>query len=160
MTAIDAHETRPRLTLARDEDVTAAAQALASGTAVAHGFGNFYGVTASPAREVVERINLMKGRPRDQVGSAVTTPLRIARLFAWERLPQGLTPATVLDLIEHLLDLGPFGFRGPAAPHVPDHLASFDGAVRTTQIISPGARCPSNTFLRRAMERTGTEFLY
>jgi tRNA A37 threonylcarbamoyladenosine synthetase subunit TsaC/SUA5/YrdC len=149
-----------RLTLERAGDVEFAARALADGAAVAHGFGNFYGVTASAEREVVERINVMKGRPRDQVGSAVTTPLRIPRLFAWDALPHALTAAAVLGLMDHLLDLGPFGFRGPAALHVPDQLASFDGAVRTTQIISPGARCPSNAFLRRAMELTRTEFLY
>lgn len=149
-----------RLSLQRPEAVAAAARALARGAAVAHGFGNFYAITASPAPSVVERINVMKGRPRDQVGSVVTTPVRVARLFDWENLPLGLSAAQVFDLMDRLFELGPFGFRGPAADHVHEHLTSMDGGVRTTQVIAPGARCPSNTFLARAMELTGTEYLY
>lgn len=149
-----------RLTLARPEYAAAAARALARGAAVAHGFGNFYAITASPAPSVVERINLMKGRPRDQVGSIVTTPVRMARLFDWDRLPLGISAAQVFDLMDALFELGPFGFRGPAAAHVHAHLTSVDDDVRTTQVIAPGARCPSNAFLARAMELTGTEYLY
>lgn len=148
------------LTLQRPEAIDAAAKALARGAAVAHGFGNFYAITASPAPSVVERINVMKGRPRDQVGSVVTTPSRMARLFDWERLPLGISPAQVFDLMDTLFDLGPFGFRGPAASHVHTHLTSMDRDVRTTQVIAPGTRCPSNAFLTRAMALTGTEYLY
>jgi tRNA A37 threonylcarbamoyladenosine synthetase subunit TsaC/SUA5/YrdC len=150
----------PQLTLAQAQDISSAATALASGLAVGHGFGNFYAITSSPAPAVVAWVNRLKGRPPDQVGSAVTSPLRMSRLFAWEALPCGLTPAAVFDLMEHLLALGPFGFRGPAADHVPDHLVSSDGAVRTVQLISPGSRCPSNAFLQEAMRQTGTEFLH
>ncbi len=149
-----------RLTLARPECADVAARALARGAAIAHGFGNFYAITASPAPSVVERINLMKGRPRDQVGSVVTTPVRVARLFDWDRLPLGISTARVFDLMDRLFELGPFGFRGPAAPHVHSHLTTLDGDVRTTQVIAPGTRCPSNAFLARAMELTGTEYLY
>jgi len=149
-----------RLSLACEQDIATAARALADGAAVAHGFGNFYALSSSPAPEVVAWVNRVKGRPPDQIGSVVTTPLRLPRLFDWEALPAGLTPARVFDLMEHLLALGPFGFRGPAAAHVPDHLTGRDGARRTLQLIAPGSRCPSNAFLQAAMLRTGTEFLH
>jgi tRNA A37 threonylcarbamoyladenosine synthetase subunit TsaC/SUA5/YrdC len=149
-----------RLTLGDPEALAYAADRLAAGDAVAHGFGNFYAITARPEREVVEGINALKGRPLTQVGSVLTTPFRAARLFDWSQLPDGLTPARVFDLMDRLFALGPFGFRGPAAAHVPDHLTSFDGDARTTQLIAPGARCPSIAFLARAMERTGSELLY
>ncbi len=137
-----------------------AAERLAAGDTIAHGFGNFYAITARPDREVVEGINAMKGRPRAQVGSVLTTPFRAARIFDWEKLPDGLTAARVFDLMERLFALGPFGFRGPAAAHLPEHLTSLDGEARTTQLIAPGSRCPSNAFLSLAMQRSGTEFLY
>lgn len=149
-----------RLSLACEQDIATAARALAGGAAVAHGFGNFYAISSSPAPEVVAWVNRLKGRPPDQVGSAVTTALRMPRLFDWQALPAGLTPARVFDLMEHLLALGPFGFRGPAAAHVPDHLTGRDGALRTLQLIAPGSRCPSNAFLQEAMRCTGTEYLH
>ena len=43
-------------------------------------------------RDVVVRINRMKGRPDAQVGSVTTTPVRIPMLFDWSKLPAGLTP--------------------------------------------------------------------
>jgi tRNA A37 threonylcarbamoyladenosine synthetase subunit TsaC/SUA5/YrdC len=162
MTTSDEGVEAPRagLTLGDPTAVAYAAERLAAGDTIAHGFGNFYAITARPEREVVEGINAMKGRPRGQVGSVLTTPVRAARLFDWAKLPDGLTAARVFDLMDRLFALGPFGFRGPAAAHVPDHLTSFDGEGRTTQLIAPGSRCPSNAFLARAMERSGTEFLY
>lgn len=42
--------------------------------------------------------------------------------------------------------LGPFGFRGPAAAHVPNQLTQPADGVRTTQLIAPGDACASNDF--------------
>ena len=148
------------LVLSSERDLERATSALAAGCAVAHGFGNFYAITARPDAAAVERINVLKGRPPQQVGSVVTTPLRAARLFDWSRLPDGLSANRVFDLMERLFALGPIGFRGPAAAHLPEHLTSWDGPIRTTQIIFPGQRCPSNAFFSRAMQAIGSDFLY
>ena len=56
------------------------------------------------SREVVVRINRMKGRPDGQIGSVSTTPLRIAALFDWARLPPGITQHAVLSLMDALFD--------------------------------------------------------
>ncbi len=137
-----------------------AAHAVAANGVVTHGFANFYAIVARPDREVVVRINRMKGRPDTQVGSVTTTPVRIPRLFDWGQLPPGLTPHKVLSLMDQLLELGPFGFRGPAAPHLPDHLTSVEDGVRTTQVIAPGYSCYSNKLLARAMDLIGEDYLY
>ena len=52
------------------------------------------------------------------------------------------------------------GFRGPALPQVEDHLTSFDGELRTTQLIAPGHRCPSNELISDALERAHVEYLF
>ncbi len=150
---------RPLL-LDHADDVRAAAAVLAAGGAVGHGFGNFYALTTRPDAPVVRRINVLKGRPPEQVGSVVTTPLRIPLLFDWAALPEGLTARAVRGVIDALFELGPFGFRGPAAAHVPDHLAQVDGGVRTTQVIAPGYACPSNRFLSRALDLVREDLLY
>lgn len=137
-----------------------AAHAVASGGVVTHGFANFYVIVARPDRDVVVRINRMKGRPDDQVGSVTTTPIRIPMLFDWAKLPPGLTPHKVLALMDQLYELGPFGFRGPAATHIWDHLTSPDGGVRTTQVIAPGYACYSNKFIARSLDLVGEDFLY
>ncbi|MGW4380957.1 L-threonylcarbamoyladenylate synthase [Kitasatospora sp. NPDC004531] len=142
------------------EGIKAAAEVLAEGGVVAHGFANMYALTARPDRATVGRVNLMKGRPADQVGSITTTPSRIPSVFDWSRLPSGLTHRKLLGLIDALYVLGPFGFRGPAAAHVPDHLTQADAGVRTTQVIAPGYACPSNAFLAKALAATGEDFLY
>ncbi len=137
-----------------------AAHAVANNGVVTHGFANFYAIVARPDRDVVVRINRMKGRPDEQVGSVTTTPVRTPMLFDWSKLPSGLTPHKVLSLMDQLLELGPFGFRGPAAPHVWEHLTSLQDGVRTTQVIAPGYSCYSNKFLARAMDLVGEDFLY
>jgi tRNA A37 threonylcarbamoyladenosine synthetase subunit TsaC/SUA5/YrdC len=142
------------------DDVQEAAAALAAGGAVGQAFGNFYVLTTRPDAATVRRINLLKGRPPDQVGSVVTTLLRIPLLFDWSALPDGLTPRVVRSVVDALFELGPFGFRGPAAAHVPDHLAQVDGGIRTTQVIAPGYACPSNRFLSRALGLVGDDLLY
>jgi hypothetical protein len=52
------------------------------------------------------------------------------------------------------------GFRGPAAHHVPGHLTSLDEELRTTQVIGPGYRCPSNELLDAVLTRIGEDFLF
>ncbi|MFJ5829971.1 hypothetical protein [Streptomyces sp. NPDC093089] len=147
------------LVLGEAEDVRRAAEALAEGAAVVHGFGNFYALTARPDREVVERVNRMKGRPADQVGSVTTVRERVGSVFDWTRLPVPLPRRQVEDLVDELLHLGPFGVRGPAAAHIPPHLAAVEHGVGTVQLIVPGYSCPSNAFLAEALDRTGTGFL-
>lgn len=146
--------------LSDPQGIEHAARAVADAGVVTHGFANFYAMSARPDRDVVVRINRMKGRPDDQVGSVTSTPLRIPLLFDWDRLPEGLTRRAVIALMDDLYGLGPFGFRGPAAAHVPDHLTSIDGGIRTTQVIAPGHLCESNRFLARAMDLVGEDFLY
>ncbi len=150
----------PRLFLGRPDDVRAAATALAAGTAVAHGFAGFYAITARPELESVQGVNRLKGRPLDQVGSIVTTPSRMSDVFDWNALPPGLSRGRVLELMDACYALGPFGFRGPAAGHVPSHLTQPADGVRTTQLIAPGYACPSHDFLSRALSGTAGEFLY
>jgi len=137
-----------------------AAHALANDGIVTHGFANFYAIVSRPEKRVVVAINRMKGRPDDQVGSVTTTPLRIPMLFDWSKLPAGLTQHTVLGLMDALYELGPFGFRGPAAPWVLDHLTSPDAGIRTTQVIAPGYACYSNKFMARAMELLEHDYFY
>ncbi len=87
-------------------------------------------------------------------------PSRIAELFDWSELPTGLTRRSVLNVMDCFWGIGPFGFRGPAAAHVPEHLTSRDGAVRTTQVIAPGYACASNAFLARSLAATGDDLLF
>jgi hypothetical protein len=146
--------------LSDPRDVETAATALAAGAVVGHAFANFYVITTRPDAPTVRSVNLMKGRPVDQVGSITTTPLRIPRVYDWSALPDGLRAHEVLGLMDALFGLGPFGFRGPAAPDVPDHLTQPDSGVRTAQVIAPGYACPSNEFLAAALHRAGTDLLY
>ena len=146
--------------LSRPADAERAAEAIARGAIVGHAFGNFYVITTRPDSDVVRGVNLMKGRPADQVGSVTTTRKLVPRLFDWSRLPDGLSRTTVDALVDRLFGIGPFGFRGPAAAHVPDHLTAYDGDIRTTQVIAPGYICPSNALLQRAMELLDVEYLY
>jgi hypothetical protein len=152
--------TTKTLQLSRADDVQFAARAIADGAVLGHAFGNFYVITTRPDADVVQGVNLMKGRPADQVGSLTTTRELVPNLFDWSKLPDGLTRETAQRIIDRLFGLGPFGFRGPAGDHIPDQLAAFDGPYRTTQVIAPGYACASNALLQRAMELLGVEFLY
>ncbi|HMJ16076.1 MAG TPA: hypothetical protein VK524_31890 [Polyangiaceae bacterium] len=149
-----------RYFLSDDSGLEFAANAVANGGAVTHGFANFYVIVSRPERDVVVGINRMKGRPDDQVGSVSTTPLRIPALFDWSRLPGGIDQHAVLSLMDALYDMGPFGFRGPAAAHMPNHLTFVDQGIRTTQVIAPGYACHSNRFMARAMDLVHTDYLY
>lgn len=142
------------------DDVGAAAEALLAGGVIAHAFGNFYVITARPDAPTVRGINALKGRPPDQVGSVLTTRPHLDHLFDWSRLPAGLSAGQVRALIDSLYDRGPFGFRGPAAAHMPPHLTSMDGELRTTQVIAPGYRCPCNAMLDRAIARLPVRYVY
>jgi hypothetical protein len=148
------------LILTRPDDVDAAAFALATGGVIAHGFGNFYVITTRPDADIVRSVNVMKGRPPTQTGSITTTPSRVPLAFDWEQLPAGITRRQVMGLMDAFFAMGPFGFRGPAADHVPDHLAEWDNGVRTTQVIAPGYGCPSNDFLSRSLATVDRDFLY
>lgn len=141
-------------------DIELAARAVANGAVVGHAFANFYVISTRPDAEMVRRVNLIKGRPVDQVGSVFTSRPHVAGLFDWCRLPAGLTRRTVQDLMDALFDLGPFGFRGPAAAHMPAHLTYPDGNIMTTQVIAPGYGCPSNHYIDCSLALLGTTYLY
>ena len=140
--------------------VAATARALARGAVVGHGFANFYALTAAADQESVRRVNLMKGRPAGQVGSITVPPELICDQFDWDRLPAALDRHAVRDVIDTLYGMGPFGFRGPAAGHLPAHLTQVDDGVLTAQVIAPGYACLSNEFFARCLEATGDDLLY
>ena len=135
-----------------------AAEAVAEGNALFYAFGNFCALATKPDLVSLRAMNALKGRPRDQVGSVTTTPERASHVFDWDqvRLPWGALVATMADL--HTL--GPIGFRGPAAAHIPDHLTVVDEGVRTAQLISPGDECPSNALVGEILDLIGEEVLY
>jgi tRNA A37 threonylcarbamoyladenosine synthetase subunit TsaC/SUA5/YrdC len=149
-----------RLDLADAGDRAFAAHATTLGAALFYSFANFCAIAAHPRLESVQRVNLLKGRPIDQVGSVTTTRNRIDRLFDWDRLPPGVTAESVRALIDDFYSRGPMGFRGPAADGIPDQVASVDGGVRTTQIIAPGYRCPSNELIGRILDAIGEDYLF
>ncbi|GAA2800138.1 Sua5/YciO/YrdC/YwlC family protein [Streptomyces showdoensis] len=148
------------LVLGDAEDARRAAEEVAAGCAVVHGFANFYALTARADRAVVERVNRLKGRPAGQTGCVTTVPAAVPALFDWTRLPAELPRRQVRSLMEELYGLGPFGFRGPAAERLPEHLTAVRDGVPTVQVIAPGRVCPSNAFFAAALERTGAEFLF
>jgi tRNA A37 threonylcarbamoyladenosine synthetase subunit TsaC/SUA5/YrdC len=148
------------LDIAEPTDRTFAAEATALGAALFYAFGNFYAVAAHPQREAVVRVNLLKGRPENQVGSVTTTRDRFHLLFDWSLVPEPLTREQVLALMDDFFTLGPMGFRGPTAYGVPDHLTSLDAGIRTTQVIAPGYRCPSNGLLDDVLGLIGCDFLF
>lgn len=141
-------------------DAAFAAEAIAAGGIVAHAFGNFYAITTCADEPTVRRVNLLKGRPSAQVGSITAPPGAIRDIWDFEQLPAGLTKRRVFRLIDTLFSMGPFGFRGPAASHIPPHLTSLDGPVSTAQVIAPGYACPSNDLLSRALRATGDDYLF
>jgi hypothetical protein len=135
-----------------------AAEATAEGAALFYAFGNFCALAARPDLESLQAMNRLKGRPLDQVGSVTTTPERGKLVFDWDRvqLPWSALVAVMADL--HAL--GPIGFRGPAAPRIPDHLTVTDAGVRTVQWISPGDVCPSNALVGDVLDLIGEDVLY
>jgi hypothetical protein len=148
------------LSLADASDRRLAAAATIHGAALFYGFGNFCALAALPSRSSVERVNRLKGRPPGQAGSVTSDPSRSQLPFDWERLPRGLTPETVMAVMDDFHSLGPIGLRGPAARWVPAHLTVRDAHVRTVQHISPGVRCRSNALVADVLDRTGEELLF
>jgi hypothetical protein len=151
---------QPILDIANPEDRRAAAVATAGGAGMFYAFGNFCALAAAPDRETMRRMNRLKGRPLDQVGSVTTTPEKAHLVFDWDRLPLGADRATVESVMAELRALGPIGFRGPASELVPDHLTVYDGDIKTAQIISPGDSCPSNALIADVLERLGEDLLF
>jgi hypothetical protein len=149
-----------RLFVDNPADLRAAARMLADGAVVATAFGNFYVIVTRPDADTVRGVNLAKGRPVDQVGSITTAAPLIAGMYDWSRLSPLLPPLEMRTLMDALYARGPFGFRGPAADRVPDHLTQWDAGVRTTQVIAPGAACPANAFFDLAVAALGTDVLY
>ncbi|MCC6984067.1 MAG: citramalate synthase [Bauldia sp.] len=137
-----------------------AADAVSLGAAIFYSFGNFCAVAARPEHDSVVRVNLFKGRPENQVGSLSTTRPKFDALFDWSAVPAALPKERVRALMDDLFELGPFGFRGPAAAHIPAYLTSRDADIRTTQLIGPGYRCLSNELLAECLDRAGQEFLF
>ncbi|MFJ3905776.1 L-threonylcarbamoyladenylate synthase [Streptomyces sp. NPDC090025] len=171
-TAVTSGTTGATEVLGDPEAVRRAADALAEGCAVVHGFANFYALTARADRETVTRVNRLKGRPDGWTGSVVTVPSGLSALFDWTRLPAELPRRQIWSLMAELYELGPFGFRGPAAPAVPEHLTApgagqgtpagspSGSGGRSVQVVAPGRHCPSNAFLAAALDRTGAAYLF
>jgi tRNA A37 threonylcarbamoyladenosine synthetase subunit TsaC/SUA5/YrdC len=149
---------RPILDIADLAQRREAAEATAEGAALFYAFGNFCALAARPDLESLQAMNRLKGRPLDQVGSVTTTPERAKHVFDWDRIhvPWSALVAVMSDLHE----LGPIGFRGPAADIIPDHLTVIDGDVKTVQLISPGDACPSNALVGDVLDMIGEEILY
>ena len=145
----------PTLHLEDAQDVDRAAERLARGDVVAHGFANLYALTTLPDATTVRETNALKGRPAAQVGSVTTTPSRLTSVWDLSALPRDLPIDAVHALLDALYGLGPFGFRGPAAAPVPQHLTLADGGRPTVQLIAPGYACPSNRFLAAATGAVG-----
>ena len=114
-----AARTPHRLVLTDPADVQHAADALADGGVVGHGFANVYAITTRPDADIVQRVNHMHDRPTDGPGSITVPPERIPDLFDWTQLPPGLTRRSVLRAVDAFYRSGPFRFRGPAAEHIP-----------------------------------------
>lgn len=137
-----------------------AAVALAGGAVVAHGFANLYAITTRADQATVRRVNAMKGRPLDQVGSITGPPSVVHDVWDFHALPDGLTRGSTLRVVDAFFRLGPFGFRGPAAPSILSHLSDCSDGVSTAQVIAPGYACPSNDFLARARRAVDEDYLY
>src|SRR4051794_25345372 len=134
-----------------------AAEASAEGAALFYAFGNFCALAAKPDRASVEAVNRLKGRPLHQVGSVTTTPERAAKVFDWDRVT--VPWSSLVAVMSDLQALGPIGFRGPAAPFIPDHLTVTERSIRTVQLITPGDRCPSNALVGDVLELIAEEIL-
>jgi hypothetical protein len=138
----------------------AAARQLAEGAVVANAFANFYVITTRADAATVRRVNAMKGRPPGQVGSITGSPAVLWEAWDLDRLPDGIDTRSLRTLVDTFFALGPFGFRGPAAPAVPPHLTFPEGGINTAQVIAPGYACPSNRFLAQARRACGDDLLY
>jgi hypothetical protein len=141
------------LNLASAADRRTAAIATVNGAALFYGFGNFCALAALPDLASMQRVNALKGRPLDQVGSVTSDPWRAPRMFDWSQVADR---AAIEAAMDDFLALGPIGFRGPAAAIVPEHL-TVDG---TAQWISPGHACRSNLLIGEILNRSGEDLLF
>jgi hypothetical protein len=116
-------------------------------------------MTTHPGPDVVRYANQVTGRAESHVNSITTTLRYIPELVDWSLVAPPLNAMLVMDLIDALFEMGPFGFRGPAAPHIPAHLSVVDGDTRTTQIIGAGYGCRSNVFLEGCIQAIDDNFL-
>ncbi len=148
------------LRLGDAEDEALAAKAVALGAVACHGLGNVYAISTHPSQSMVRYVNQATGRAADQPGSVTTLRPYIPDLFDWSKLPEPLTRTMVLELIDRLLEVGPFGFRGPAADHLPDHLTTIEDDSRTVELIGAGYRCPSRRFIGRCLEQVESRYLH
>ncbi|RZU49306.1 tRNA A37 threonylcarbamoyladenosine synthetase subunit TsaC/SUA5/YrdC [Krasilnikovia cinnamomea] len=148
------------LTIDSPADVALAARALHDGRVVATAFGNIYAIVAEPSATAVRRVNLAKGRPAGQIGSVTAAADGIPALFDWTEVARRLDVPRLAALLVALARTGPIGFRGPAAPHLPEHLTQVDAGVRTAQVITPGTACPSNALFAQATAALGRDHLY
>lgn len=147
------------LNLSRSEDRHFAAHALALGIPVFHGFGNFYALTFYPHEEVIRSVNAAKGRPIDQLASITTTKEYLEKLFDFQKLPSGFTHKQIIAMIHAFFELGPFGFRGPAANSIERYLTKEIDGKKTIQVIAPGYHCLSNELLKEALHQAGLSYL-
>ena len=144
------------LNLASDADRRLAAIATTNGAALFYGFGNFCALAAMPDLESMRRVNALKGRPLDQVGSVTADPARAPAVFDWDGLDRDRIEALMADFTL----LGPMGFRGPASAIVPEHLTVVDQGIRTAQLIMPGDGCLSNDLVGEILDRSGEPVLF
>lgn len=140
-----------------------AGKTIAAGAAGFVEFGNFKALVFHPHEESMRSVNVNKGRKPDQVASLVTTREHIESIFDWDKLGPGMTKDDVVKMMDafytkseenpHADFAGPFGFRGPAADHIPDHLTEIDPKTgkRLVQIILPNYECPSNDVVGAAI---------
>ena len=158
ITARDWRSDALRLGEASDEDL--AAKAVALGAVAGVGFGNIYAAFTHPSPLVSRYVNQAMNRPPEQPGSVTTLKHYIPELFDWSQLPAQLTRESVLELMDRLLEVGPFAFRGPAAAHLPEHLTAQRDSIRTVDLISAGYRCPSRRFVGRCLEQIEGRYLH
>jgi hypothetical protein len=133
-----------------------AAIATTNGAALFYGFGNFCALAALPDLASMRRINRLKGRPLDQVGSVTADPARAPAVFDWRGLDRDRIEAVIADFTL----LGPIGFRGPASAIVPEHLTVIDHGIRTAQLIMPGDGCLANDLVGEILDRSGEQLLF
>ena len=105
-----AARTPHRLVLTNPADVQRAADALADGGVVGHGFANVYAITTRPDADIVELVSRIPARPTEQMRSITVRPERIPDLYDWTQLPPGLTRRSVLRVVDAFYSFGHSGF--------------------------------------------------
>ncbi len=148
------------LSLSNKKHIQVAATGVSLGAPMIYHFGNFIAIAAHPHPKAVEYVNITKGRPKNQTGSITTVRKYIQHLFDWSKVPKEINRQKLMKLIDDLYKLGPFGFRGPAAKNIPNHLTKKENGIRTVQLITPGYRCLSNRLVKKILKITRTKFLY